>query len=85
MGPNLFGPRACGDLRVSPCHIYGDQHYDFCDHSLDSTDPTLHLRDQHLDSFDQTVNLKLNDINWFPFDDSEITLSIPEGIDVVYH
>ena len=38
-----------------------------------------------MDSFDQTVNLKLNDINWFPFDDSEITLSIPEGIDVVYH
>ena len=40
---------------------------------------------RYMDSFDQTVNLKLNDINWFPFDDSEITLSIPEGIDVVYH
>ena len=40
---------------------------------------------KYMDSFDQTVNLKLNDINWFPFDDSEITLSIPEGIDVVYH
>ena len=40
---------------------------------------------KYLDSFDQTVNLRLNDINWFPFDDSEITLSIPEGIDVVYH
>ena len=40
---------------------------------------------KYMDSFDQIVNLKLNDINWFPFDDSEITLSIPEGIDVVYH
>jgi len=40
---------------------------------------------KYLDSFDQTVNLRLNDINWSPFDDSEITLSIPEGIDVVYH
>ena len=40
---------------------------------------------KYLDSFDQTVKIRLNDINWSPFDDSEITLSIPEGIDVVYH
>lgn len=40
---------------------------------------------RYSDSFGQTVTLKLNKIDWMPFDESELTLSIPEGIDVVYH
>jgi len=40
---------------------------------------------RYSDSFGQTVTLKLNKIDWMPFDESELTISIPEGIDVVYH
>ena len=40
---------------------------------------------RYLDSFNQDVRLKLNDISWSSFEESDLKISIPEGIDVVYH
>ena len=39
----------------------------------------------YIDTFDQIVNLSFVDVSWKPFDDSELSISVPEGIDVVYH
>ena len=40
---------------------------------------------RYLDSFNQDVRLKLNNISWSSFEESDLKISIPEGIDVVYH
>jgi hypothetical protein len=40
---------------------------------------------RYQDSFGQTVKLKFEDLSWKPFSESELLISIPEGIDVVYH
>ena len=40
---------------------------------------------RYLDSFNQDVKLKLNNISWSSFEQSDLKISIPEGIDVVYH
>ena len=40
---------------------------------------------QYSDSFEQTVRLNFEKLLWSEFDESDLVLSIPEGIDVVYH
>ena len=40
---------------------------------------------RYLDSFNQDVRLKLNNISWSSFEESDLKIFIPEGIDVVYH
>jgi len=40
---------------------------------------------RYLDSFNQDVRLKLINISWSSFEESDLKISIPEGIDVVYH
>ena len=39
----------------------------------------------YLDSFGQSVNFDFDDISWEPFNEDQLYISIPEGIDVVYH
>ena len=39
----------------------------------------------YLDSFGQSVNFDFGDISWEPFNEDQLYISIPEGIDVVYH
>jgi hypothetical protein len=39
----------------------------------------------YLDSFGQSVNFDFDDISWEPFSENQLYISIPEGIDVVYH
>ena len=39
----------------------------------------------YLDSFGQSVNFDFDDISWEPFTENQLYISIPEGIDVVYH
>ena len=39
----------------------------------------------YLDSFGQSVNFDFDDISWEPFSENHLNISIPEGIDVVYH
>ena len=40
---------------------------------------------RYIDSFNQDVKLQLNNISWSSFEESDLEISIPEGIDVVYH
>ena len=40
---------------------------------------------QYSDSFEQTVRLNFEKLLWSEFDESDLVLSVPEGIDVVYH
>ena len=40
---------------------------------------------QYSDSFEQTVRLNFEKPLWTKFDESDLVLSVPEGIDVVYH
>jgi len=40
---------------------------------------------QYTDSFEQTVRLNFEKPLWTKFDESDLVLSVPEGIDVVYH
>jgi outer membrane lipoprotein-sorting protein len=47
-------------------------------------DSTLHSL-KYFDSFDQIVELNFDRVIWLPFDESELLISVPEGIDVVYH
>ena len=37
------------------------------------------------DSFGQSVNFDFEEISWKPFNEKQLYISIPEGIDVVYH
>ena len=37
------------------------------------------------DTFEQKVTIKLSEISWEKFDDSELVMEIPQGIDIVYH
>ena len=39
----------------------------------------------YTDSFGQNVNYDFDDISWEPFNENQLYISIPEGIDVVYH
>ena len=39
----------------------------------------------YLDSFGQSINFDFGDISWEPFSENQLQISIPEGIDVVYH
>ena len=39
----------------------------------------------YLDSFGQSVNFDFDNISWEPFSENQLYISIPEGIDVVYH
>ena len=39
----------------------------------------------YFDSFGQSVNFDFEDISWEPFNEDQLYISIPEGIDVVYH
>ena len=39
----------------------------------------------YLDSFDQNVNFDFEEISWKPFSENQLHISIPKGIDVVYH
>ena len=39
----------------------------------------------YTDSFGQNVNFDFDDISWEPFNENQLYISIPEGIDVVYH
>ena len=40
---------------------------------------------RYIDSFNQDVKLQLDNISWSSFEESDLEISIPEGIDVVYH
>lgn len=44
----------------------------------------LHLLG-YKDSFGQIVSIEFDEISWEDFDQSELKIAIPEGIDVVYH
>tara|TARA_Y100001935_G_C17176298_1_gene442790 strand:- start:221 stop:835 length:615 start_codon:yes stop_codon:yes gene_type:complete len=37
------------------------------------------------DAFEQSILINFSQISWKPFDKSELLISFPEGIDVVYH
>ena len=39
----------------------------------------------YLDSFGQSVNFDFEEISWKSFSEKQLHISIPEGIDVVYH
>ena len=83
---DLYTVKPCIELEdILMCEILPKSEDSFLEKLyINFKDSSLHSL-KYLDSFDQTVQLNFDRVTWLPFEDSELIISVPEGIDVVYH
>lgn len=83
---DLYTVKPCVELAdILMCEILPKSEESFLEKLyINFKDSTLHSL-KYFDSFDQTVELNFDRVIWLPFDESELLISVPEGIDVVYH
>lgn len=83
---DLYTVKPCVELvDILMCEILPKSEESFLEKLyINFKDSTLHSL-KYFDSFDQIVELNFDRVIWLPFDESELLISVPEGIDVVYH